>query len=55
MTHQYEPHDAPDPMLRDGAVALAVLVAACLGVATVARWVFLGLASSSPALLSPPP
>ena len=28
----YEPHDAPDPMSRDGWFALGVIVLACVGV-----------------------
>jgi hypothetical protein len=36
--HQYEPHDAPDTMKRDGIIALAVILAACLGVGTACVW-----------------
>ena len=35
MTDQYEPHDIPDPMSRDGWIALMVIVLACVGTATV--------------------
>jgi hypothetical protein len=31
----YEPHDAPDPMTRDGWIALAIIGLACAGVGLV--------------------
>lgn len=31
----YHPHNTPDPMARDGWIALAVILLACLGVGTV--------------------